>query len=560
MDIDRFKGGIIFNWMNKNEIYNKYNGFGKKQNIQSYIDKLHVDYIATRKGVDKSINTHGLFGNILGTDNVEILELEDIKKYIQGKSNENIDIFKTVISLREEDAMQYGFLNQKAWKNLLQERTFEIARAFKIPINDMEWVAAFHAKKGQPHCHLVVWNKNQDLSVKRKPYIFYNDMRKVIAKGVYKEELEAEYNIKDISKKELGKLSQKEFEKLKENMKELYNNKELVIRAIETEKTENIINETLDNMKIGQKLYIANKTDPDNYTEILKKNETNYEFKNIGDKAILYKDNTYLEAVSFLSKFNKLIVIEDKKSLEKFIRDVKNEEKSIDDELKEIMPSSFNIPILTSEIKNENLEQIVNNIAKLEKVSDSFKKGYIYKYQEPECKRIINEISTLLINSNKECKEKFNNYVNTCIRIDKILQKVNTYKDYENIKNKAKTEMIRKVGNQLLKTIKESKKENYIKKSQEWKEQREYWLKKEQEYEENQGKYEARQELYEKQLQEINIRNLAKDVYRILAEENISKNQTLKRITKTFGDLSKREIKEIMRKNKDAGFDWYHEM
>ncbi len=560
MDIDRFKGGIIFNWMNKNEIYNKYNGFGKKQNVQSYIDKLHVDYIATRKGVDKSINAHGLFGNILGTDNVEILGLEDIKKYIQGKSNENIDIFKTVISLREEDAMQYGFLNQKAWKNLLQERTFEIARAFKIPINDMEWVAAFHAKKGQPHCHLVVWNKNQDLSVKRKPYIFYNDMRKVIAKGVYKEELEAEYNIKDISKKELGKLSQKEFEKLKENMKELYNNKELVIRAIETEKAENIINETLDNMKIGQKLYIANKTDPDNYTEILKKDETNYEFKNIGDKAILYKDNTYLEAVSFLSKFNKLIVIEDKKSLEKFIKDIKNEEKSIDDELKEIMPSSFNIPILTSEIKSENLEQIVNKIAKLEKVSDSFKKGYIYKYQEPECKRIINEISTLLINSNKECKEKFNNYVNTCIRIDKILQKVNTYKDYENIKNKAKTEMIRKVGNQLLKTIKESKKENYIKKSQEWKEQREYWLKKKQEYEENQGKYEARQELYEKQLQEINIRNLAKDVYRILAEENISKNQTLKRITKIFGDLSKREIKEIMRKNKDAGFDWYHEM
>ena len=418
MDIDRFKGGIIFNWMNKNEIYNKYNGFGKKQNVQSYIDKLHVDYIATRKGVDKSAHTHGLFGNILGTDNVEILELEDIKKYIQGKSNENIDIFKTVISLREEDAMQYGFLNQKAWKNLLQERTFEIARAFKIPINDMEWVAAFHAKKGQPHCHLVVWNKNQDLSVKRKPYIFYNDMRKVIAKGVYKEELEAEYNIKDISKKELGKLSQKEFEKLKENMKELYNNKELVIRAIETEKAENIINETLDNMKIGQKLYIANKTDPDNYTEILKKDETNYEFKNIGDKAILYKDNTYLEAVSFLSKFNKLIVIEDKKSLEKFIKDIKNEEKSIDDELKEIMPSSFNIPILTSEIKSENLEQIVNKIAKLEKVSDSFKKGYIYKYQEPECKRIINEISTLLINSNKECKEKFNNYVNTCIRID----------------------------------------------------------------------------------------------------------------------------------------------
>ena len=156
--------------------------------------------------------------------------------------------------------------------------------------------------------------------------------------------------------------------------------------------------------------------------------------------------------------------------------------------------------------------------------------------------------------------ESFSDILDFNYRFKTLCSEFSNLKDYENIKNKAKTEMIRKVGNQLLKTIKESKKENYIKKSQEWKEQREYWFKKKQEYEENQGKYEARQELYEKQLQEINIRNLAKDVYRILAEENISKNQTLKRITKTFGDLSKREIKEIMRKNKDAGFDWYHEM
>lgn len=31
MDIDRFKGGIIFNWMNKTEIYNKYNGLEKSK-------------------------------------------------------------------------------------------------------------------------------------------------------------------------------------------------------------------------------------------------------------------------------------------------------------------------------------------------------------------------------------------------------------------------------------------------------------------------------------------------------------------------------------------------
>lgn len=85
--------------------------------------------------------------------------------------------------------------------------------------------------------------------------------------------------------------------------------------------------------------------------------------------------------------------------------------------------------------------------------------------------------------------------------------------------------MIRKVGNQLLKTIKESKKENYINRCQEWKEKREYWDRKNKEHEEKQGEFEARQELYERQLQEINIRNLAKDVYKILAEENMSKNK-----------------------------------
>ena len=64
----------------------------------------------------------------------------------------------------------------------------EIARAFKISLNDLEWVAAFHAKKDKPHCHLVVWNKNQDISIRRKPFINYKQIKSAVAKGVFKEE------------------------------------------------------------------------------------------------------------------------------------------------------------------------------------------------------------------------------------------------------------------------------------------------------------------------------------------------------------------------------------
>ena len=559
MEIDKYKGGVIFKWINRIEIYAKYNGKGRPQNLQAHIDKLHTDYIATRSGVDTGFEIHGLFGSILDTDDVELLELDTIKKYVQEISKNNIDIFKTVISLKNEDAIEYGYFNKKAWKEMLELRMPEIARAFKIPLNDLEWVAAFHAKKDKPHCHLIVWNKNQDLSVKRKPFINFKHVKSAVAKSVFKEELKAMYEIKDVSKELIGKMSKNEIDNYKKNLKELYQNEEMYLNAIDTENTQNFINKVLENMEKDEIIYIVNNSDPDNYTQIKKLEDEKYQFKNIGEKAILYKDDTYLEAVTFLSKFNNLKVIKDEDELKHFIRDKKEEFNNIENELKEIIPSIFNTPIISSNEKQENIEQIINKMAKLEEVSKSFKRGFIYKYQEPESKRILNEITMLLVNSNKDCKDEFNKYVDTCVKIDKMLQKVDNFKDYEKIKNSERTEMIKKVGNQILKSIKETKTEEYKRKSAEWKEKREYWNQKHKEFEENQGEFEARQEMYEKQLRESNIRQLIQETYTLLFQENMSKFQRFKRITKTFGDLSKREIKEMIKNNKSLGIDWYNE-
>ena len=559
MDIDRYKGGVIFKWINKNEIYAKYNGKGKSQNLQAHIDKMHTDYIATRSGVDTGFETHGLFGNILDTDEVEMLELDTIKKHIQNISKKNIDVFKTVISLKNEDAMEYGYFNKKSWKEMLEERMPEIARAFKIPLNDLEWVAAFHAKKDKPHCHLIVWNKNQDMSVQRKPFVNYKQIRSAVAKSVFKEELKAIYEIKDVSKSLLGKMSKNEVDTYKEDLKKLYQNEDLMLNAVNTENTQNFVNKALEDMKKDDVIYISNNSDPENYTQIKKLDNEKFEFKNIGEKALLYKDDTYLEAVTFLSKFSNLKVMKNEDELNEFIQNKKEEFKSVEDELKEIMPSLFSTPIISSNIKQENIEQIINKMAKLEEVSKSFKRGFIYKYQEPESKRILNEITMLLVNSNKDCKNEFNRYVDTCVKIDKMLQKVYIYKDYEKIKNQARNEMIKKIGNQILKSIKETKTEEYERKSAEWKEKREYWNFKTKEFEEKQGEYEARQLLYENQLLESNIRQLIQETYKLLSEESMSKFQRFKRATRTFGDLSKREIKEMIRNVKSSGFDWFGE-
>lgn len=554
------RDGVVFKWLNKNEIYQKYNGKGRKQNLQSHIDKLHAGYIATRSGVDTGYDIHGLFGKIINTEEVEILELETIKKYIQKVSNRNIDIFKTTISLRYEDAISHNFISKKAWKDLLEEKMPEIAKGFKIPLEDLEWIAAFHNKKPNTHCHLIVWNKNQDLSVRRKPYINFTNIKRAIAKGVFKEELKAMYNIKDVSKEFLGKLSQEEIKKYKQKLKELYNNKDLLLRAVETEKTQNFVNKALEKMKEKETIYIVNKSDPENFAEIYKIKNNKFQFKNKGEQSLLYKDNSYLETVTFLNKFNNLKIVKTKEELIEHIQRTKEEFENIESELKEILPTIFNTPIILSNVKEESIEQIINKMAKLENVSNSFEKGFIYKYQELETKRLLNEITMLLVNSNTECKKQFLNYVNTCVKIDRILQKINTYKDYEKIKELARYEMLKKVGNQILKIIKETKTEEYLLKSKEWKEKREYWNKKHREYEQTQGIYEARQENYDKQLQEINIRNLIKDTYSLLIQENMSKYQKYKRITKTFGDLSKREIKELINQNKSNGFNWYSEI
>lgn len=439
------KGRIIFKWMNKKEIYAKYNGKSRPQNLQAHIDKLHTDYIATRSGVDLGNDIHGLFGNILETDEVELLELDTIKKYIQNISKKNIDVFKTTISLRNEDALKYGFYNKKSWKDLLEIRIPEIARAFKIPLEDLEWIAAFHGKKERPHCHLIVWNKNQDLSVRRKPFIYFKNVKTAVAKEVFKEDLKAIYDEKDITKKEVGKISQEELKKVEE-------------------------------------------------------------------------------------------------------------------ELKEIMPSIFNTPIISSAVKEEKIEKIIDKFVELEKVSNGYKKGFIYMYQTPESKQIINDISKLILDSNIDCKKEYNKYLDNSLKIDKILQKIDTHKDYEKSKNKAEYEMMKKIGNQILKMVKEIKTKEYKRKCEEWKVKREYWRQRHIDFEAKQGEYEARQLVYDKQLQVINIRNLIRETYKLLSEESMSNYQRLNRITRTFGDLSKREIKEIMKNNKRAGFDWYNEL
>lgn len=560
MNKDQYKGGVFFKWINKNEIYAKHDGKGRRQNVQAYIDKLHQEYIASRPGTDFGYSTHGLFGYICDTDEVEMMDLELIKNRMEEISQKNIDVFKTVISLREEDAIEHGMMDKKAWKEVLEKTIPDIAVACKIPLEDLEWTASFHAKKGQPHCHLLLWNKNQNLEVNRKPFIMYKDIKKTLAKEIYKEELKALYDIKNVSKKQLEKLSKEELDLYKKELKIIYNNKDLMFNVVNTESVELYVNSVIKKMLNNQKIYIASVSSPDNYVEITKINDNEFSYKNVGPKAILYKEKSYLETTQFLTNFEKLCMFETKEQLQNYIEEKKNEEINIEEELKEIMPTVFNLPVISAEITEDYLDAIIKKIIELEEITEKYKKGFKYEYQTPVSKEFIDEISNLIINASKECKQEVERYIETCVNIDKVMQKIYSHKDYEKSRNQAKKFVMNKIGNQVLKFVKEMKTEEYLSKKKEWKEKRELWNKRFEQNLESKVKYEQRQELYEKQWQKNVIQSLIKETFTLLAQENLSKTTNFKRRTRTFGDLSKREIKELIRKNKNSSRNWYPEL
>ena len=549
MDKDRFSDGVFFKWLNQKEIYKKYDNKGRSRRIQAYLDELHEDYIATRPGTDFGENFHGLFGYINENSNVEKMELSDIKKYVASKTLNGVDIYKTVISLSESDAIQYGYTTKEAWKDLLLEKVQEIGREFDIKPENLEWTASYHSKKSNPHCHLLLWNKNQHLELQKKPFVRYKRIRKTLSKSIFKQKLKSLYDIKNVSKKEIANLTNEELLKYKEDLKEFYENPDITLRIIDTDEQEKVIIDNLKNLKLDKCIYICDIENPNNFAEIRKIDTDKYEFKNCGEQSILYRKNSFLDTAEFLANFSNLKVFNYKKDLEKYIEQKNNEHIDIENKIREIMPDIFGIPVLSNKFKEQNFDIILNKITELKSKSNNFENGYKYKYQNPEIKMYINELSKLILNTSEDCRNEFDEYIQTSINVSRIIADINNKKEYEKVKRIAENEMFTKIGNQILQFVKEVGFEEYIRK-------REEWENKKIQFAENQGIKKANEDLFIKRLESQNARKMITDIFQMLSEENISHNAYYNRI-RNNNNLSKQAKREIYLKNRMKGnIDW----
>ena len=549
MDKDRFSDGVFFKWLNQKEIYKKYDNKGRSIRIQAYLDELHEDYIATRPGADFGDDLHGLFGYINGNSNVEKMDLKEIKKYVVNKTLNNIDIYKTVISLSESDAIQYGYTIKTAWKDLIIERINEIGEQYGIKPENIEWTASYHSKKNNPHCHLLFWNKNQNLELQKKPFVRYKKIRKALSKSIFKLKLKSLYDIKNVSKKQIANLTNEELQKYKDTLKEFYKNPDMQLRIVDTDNEEKIIMDSLKDLELEHHIYICDIEEPNNFTEIKKIEVDRFEFKNCGEQSILYRQNSFLDTAEFLANFSNLKVFDSKSDLENYIAHKNKEHIDIENKLKEIMPDIFGIPIISNKFKEQNFDIILNKIAELKSISNNFENGYKYKYQIPEVKMYIDELSKLILNTSEDCKNEFDEYIQTSINVSRIIADIDNKKDYEKIRRRAESEMFNKIGNQIMQFVKEVSFEEYIRRKQEWIDNR---IK----YAEKQGIKKANEDIYLKRFESQNARKMINDIFQMLSEENISLNAYYNRL-KNSSNLSKQAKKEIYLKNRMKGnIDW----
>lgn len=163
----------------------------------------HLYYIATRKNA--VINEYG--SSIFGYYNYKNLEPDiqkkEVARYIKSISEAKNNVYRGIISLKEEDAIRLGYTNRKQWETMIQKNIQEIAKVVNIPFSRLEYCGVVHLKKGNPHLHYMFWDRSQKINRCYISEYQQNRIRDIITKGIYKEELQELYNERDAIKNDL---------------------------------------------------------------------------------------------------------------------------------------------------------------------------------------------------------------------------------------------------------------------------------------------------------------------------------------------------------------------
>ena len=141
----------------------------------------YMKYIAQRPRAEKQ-GGHGLFSTASATD---------LDKAVEELNAHEGRVWTFIFSLRREDAVQTGYDNAAAWRELLLQQSGTLAETLRIPQEKLRWYAAFHDEGNHPHVHMMVWSDDPKMGHLTKKGIFA--MRSKLTGTIFREELKDVY-------------------------------------------------------------------------------------------------------------------------------------------------------------------------------------------------------------------------------------------------------------------------------------------------------------------------------------------------------------------------------
>lgn len=156
-------------------------------------NEIYANYIAERPGVDKAPeHDHGLF------DETGAANLQSIRSELQQHDG---NVWRSIISLRRDDAEQLDRNNQESWRNLIQQHIPSLAKGMGIPIENFRWCAAFHNESYHPHVHMMYWSTKESEGFCSKETI--RDFKSDLVNDIFSNELWLYKEFKQAKRQEL---------------------------------------------------------------------------------------------------------------------------------------------------------------------------------------------------------------------------------------------------------------------------------------------------------------------------------------------------------------------
>lgn len=145
---------------------------------------------------------NGLFGYLNGSfsDNYSTSEMQN---YVRKISTSHRNVFHSIFSFTPESAEEAGLRTLIDWEEWVKFHISDISRNMKMKQENIEYLAAIHLKEGQPHVHIMWWDKAQEILINKVDPVICDQIRIDVIKSTYHDQFVELHNKEDSLIKEL---------------------------------------------------------------------------------------------------------------------------------------------------------------------------------------------------------------------------------------------------------------------------------------------------------------------------------------------------------------------